>query len=216
MLELIDLTQQRGHHSLLGGLCASLRSSELMWVRGANGSGKTSLLRICAGLARPATGRVLWQGQPLALQPSGVGAPAHVVWVGHRNGCNERLSPVETLHLECRIRGLALSEGALIDALHASGLKGHCDVPIQFLSQGQKRRVALSRLRLPQPRDALWLLDEPFAGLDAQGAEWLHRCIERHVGAGGLVMVTAHDQDGFAVPSQKTLWLDAQAQGVLA
>lgn len=213
MLELIDLTQHRGHHTLLGGLCASLRPSELMWVRGSNGSGKTSLLRICAGLARPTAGQVRWQGQPLALPLPDSGVAPHVVWVGHRNGCNERLSPFETLRLECRMRGQALDDEVLIEALYTSGLKGHCDVPIQFLSQGQKRRVALARLCLPQPPDALWLLDEPFAGLDSQGNAWLHRCIEGHVDAGGLVMVTAHDQDGFAVSSPQTLWLDARPDG---
>lgn len=212
MLELVELTMQRGHHTLLGGLSAGLDPSQLMWVRGSNGSGKTSLLRICAGLARPTTGEVRWKGQKLVdLAPD---LAPHVLWVGHRNGCNEQLSPFEALRLECRIRCQRVSDDDLIAALYASGLQGKCDIPVKFLSQGQKRRVALARLCLPQKSQALWLLDEPFAGLDSQGNTWLHERIERHIREGGLVMVTAHDQDGFAVHAQRTLWLDAQPEGV--
>lgn len=214
MLELVDLSLQRGHLNLLGGLCTELAASQLMWIRGSNGSGKTSLLRICAGLARPTTGEVRWNGQKLADLP--LGQAPQLVWIGHRNGCNEQLSPFETLRLECRIRGQALADEALIGALYASGLRGKCDIPVKFLSQGQKRRVALARLCLPSQPDSLWLLDEPFAGLDVQGNAWLHERIEGHIRSGGLVMVTAHDQEGFDVPSQRMLWLDARPEGLSA
>lgn len=185
MLEARQLTAQRGDRLLFTGVDLRLRAGEALWLRGANGSGKTTLLRILAGLHAPLEGQVLWRETALRRD-------ARVVsYLGHRNGLKEELTPRENLRhsLACA----APDDGDQdADALLARvGIDDErADLPCRHLSQGQQRRVALARV-LAEGRP-LWLLDEPFVGLDDQASAEVTAILRAHLHSQGLLVVTSH------------------------
>jgi heme exporter protein A len=172
------LACRRGPRLLFGALDFELRAGDLIWVRGRNGSGKTSLLRLAAGLATPESGELQRHaGRPL--------------FVGHANALKEELTVAQALAFLLQLRGLAADRGAVQAALDRFGMAARRDAPVRSLSQGQRRRVALARLaaeREPAP----WLLDEPFDALDAEGAERLNGLLLQHRARGGSVLLTGH------------------------
>ncbi|GAB2180466.1 cytochrome c biogenesis heme-transporting ATPase CcmA [Denitratisoma sp. agr-D3] len=185
MLDARQLAAQRGDRLLFAGLGLRLRAGEALWLRGGNGSGKTTLLRILAGLHAPLEGQVLWQDTTLRRD-------ARVVsYLGHRNGLKEELTPRENLR-----HGLASAapEGGDqdIDVLLARvGIDDErADLPCRHLSQGQQRRVALARV-LAEGRP-LWLLDEPFVGLDDQASTDVMVILRTHLHNQGLLIITSH------------------------
>lgn len=153
----------------------SLAAGDLVELRGANGSGKTTLLRALAGLF-PFEGSV------------GVHAP--VAFVGHRNGNSGLLTAIENLLWHLHLQGLPASSGAVLDALQRTGLLSAARQPVQHLSQGQQRRLALARLLLG--RATVWLLDEPHAALDRAGQTLLDDLLVAHCRSGGAVLVSSH------------------------
>ena len=188
-LELDNLTCVRGSRQLFTGLCASVSPGQLLRVRGANGAGKTSLLRMLCGLLQPASGQVLWHGQPLAAQREKLGRD--LVYLGHAAALKDELSPLENLFDACALGGhLPLLPTALA-ALQAAGLRGHERTPARRLSQGQRRRSALARLALCQ-NAPLWILDEPFNALDTAANAWLTGLMEAHLKNAGIVVLTSH------------------------
>ena len=144
---------------LFAALTLSLAAGELLQVAGDNGAGKTSLLRILCGLARPESGVVSWQGQPLAKVRESF--HRQLLWLGHKPGVNAALTADENLRFFFPASRLQQRESALA----AVGLAGYEDLPLSQLSAGQQRRVALTRLWLTDA--PLWILDEPFTALDA-------------------------------------------------
>jgi heme exporter protein A len=187
-LELRDLGCVRGRRRLFSGLNLALAPGELLHVAGANGAGKTSLLRMLCGLLAPADGQVLWQGQPLARVREAF--HRELVYLGHAAALKDDLSALENLHTACRLAGHALPADALRAALADAGLRGRESVPARTLSQGQRRRAVLARLAL-RP-GALWVLDEPFNALDTAAAAWLSGLIEAQLARGGMVVLTSH------------------------
>ncbi len=181
LLSLCDLHCQRGGRSLFTGLQLSLRAGELMELRGANGSGKTTLLRMAAGLFRDFEGAVRRRGAPCYL--------------GHRPGLKQALSPRQNLAYFCALH--EIDPGGIDASLEELGLRELADTPCVQLSAGQRQRVALARLGLS--RAGLWLLDEPFAGLDGGASEVLQRMLARHADQGGGALVSVHGTG--AVPS---------------
>lgn len=171
-------------------------------MRGANGSGKTSLLRLLAGLLPPAAGAVFWSGRDVRLDREEWGRAMR--YVGHRDAVEPLLTVAENLAFQARMaggRGGALRVGA---ALEAFGLAALADAPARFLSAGQRRRTALARLlAAPAP---VWLLDEPEAGLDPDAAAALAAVMAKHRAAGGVVVAAAHGELGLA--EAETLSLD--------
>ncbi|WEF30050.1 cytochrome c biogenesis heme-transporting ATPase CcmA [Klebsiella aerogenes] len=165
-------------------LTLTLSSGELLQVAGDNGAGKTSLLRILCGLARPESGVVRWQGQPLAKVRDCF--HQQLLWLGHKPGVKAALTADENL----RFFFPASSAQAREAALAAVGLVGYEDIPLSQLSAGQQRRVALTRLWLTEA--PLWILDEPFTALDATAIETLTRRLEQHALRGGGVILTTH------------------------
>lgn len=164
-----------------------LGSGDMLQISGPNGSGKTSLLRLLAGLMQPTSGQVLLNGQPLDTQRTEL---AHnLLWIGHAAGIKDLLSPEENLSWLCALHQPASRE-AIWHALAAVGLRGFEDVPCHTLSAGQQRRVALARLYLEGP--ALWILDEPFTALDKQGVAQLEDHLAAHCEQGGTVVLTTH------------------------
>ncbi len=188
MLEVRDLECVRGDHRLFSGLSFCLQEGELLYLRGSNGSGKTSLLRTLCGLLEPAEGEVLWRGQDIRRQRDEFNA--ELTYLGHLNGVKGELTAFENLRLNCALAGSAVSPQTIYEALERIGLGGREDLPTQVLSQGQKRRVALARLLLS--RATLWVLDEPFTALDVGAVEQLAGLIEAHLQKGGMAVFTTH------------------------
>ncbi|XDA04213.1 cytochrome c biogenesis heme-transporting ATPase CcmA (plasmid) [Cupriavidus sp. Agwp_2] len=177
----------RAGRPVLRGLDLSLSPGSLLQVLGANGSGKTSLLRVLCGLAMPDEGTLHWHGRPLRT-----GDPAYLqalAYVGHANGIDPDLSPTENLRFAARMAG-ADDAGAVDRALAAQALERVAHTPVRALSQGQRRRVALARLSLA--RRALWLLDEPVAALDADACARFDAQLDAHLATGGMAVIATH------------------------
>ena len=189
MLQASGLECVRGDRSLFSGVGFALDRGTLMHVQGANGSGKTSLLRILAGLAQPEQGTLAWDGTP--VRDLGDQFRATLAYVGHQNAIKDDLSAVENLLVSERLAGMDIDEPRAREALAGLGLGRHADLPTRVLSQGQKRRAALARLAF-RSRCRLWVLDEPFVALDVSAVARLGEIIAAHVRDGGIVVLTTH------------------------
>jgi heme exporter protein A len=186
-LEAVALACERDWRMLFERLDLQVRPGEMLQVSGPNGSGKTSLLRLLAGLMQPTSGEVRLAGKPLAVQREDVAR--NLLWIGHAAGIKGLLTAEENLLWLCALHQPADRE-AIATALQAVGLRGFEDVPCHTLSAGQQRRVALARLHLQAP--LLWILDEPFTALDRQGVAQLEQLLAEHCAGGGMVILTTH------------------------
>ena len=203
-IKLIDLTCDRGSRQLFTNLSLRVDPGELLRVSGANGTGKTSLLRMMCGLLLPTHGQVLWRSLPIARQREGFGRD--LVYLGHAAALKDELSPLENLLDASALGGLTPGVPAALAALKGAGLRGHERMAARRLSQGQRRRSALARLALSQSAP-LWVLDEPFNALDAAATGWLAGQIEAHLGNSGIVVLTSHQDIPINAPKQKNLAL---------
>ena len=188
MLSVSDLECQRGDRRLFSGVGFRLGDGELMYLQGRNGTGKTSLLRVLCGLLPPAGGEICWRGQP--IKRLGEDYRRELCFLGHHNAIKEELTPLENLSISAALAATPLDTEQALDALAQLGLAGREDLPCRYLSQGQKRRVALSRLVFD--RRPLWLLDEPFVALDTAAVELVAGLIGAHLQRGGLAVLTTH------------------------
>ena len=193
MLEAADLRCERGGRVLFERLSFRLGTGEFLRVSGANGSGKTSLLRVLCGLLTPSRGCVRWKGEPVAALREEYAR--QLVYLGHAPAVKGDLTAEENLSMACTLAGVAASRDAVKSALARFALPH--DVPVRRLSQGQRRRAALARLAL-SGAVPLWLLDEPFAALDAEGIERLGALLSGHAEKGGAIVFTTHQDPGIA------------------
>lgn len=181
------LTLERGGRLLFEELSFSIGRGRLVQVEGANGAGKTSLLRILAGLSRHG-----FEGEVTARAP--------LLYLGHHSAVKELLTPRENLAWHIAGEG-DYSRNQIEQALARVGLHGYEDVPSHNLSAGQHRRVNLARLYLS--RAPLWLLDEPFTAIDKAGVKELEALLVEHVARGNAVMLTSHQALSVAHPVQR-------------
>lgn len=172
LLKATQLGAMRGDRVLFRDVSLELEAGEALLLRGDNGTGKTTLLRLLSGLARPDAGVC-------------EAAPHH--WVGHRTGLKPHETPRSHLHLWATAWGADADIDAILNKMT---LARAADVPASGLSAGQCRRTALARTQLVQ-RD-LWILDEPFAALDAQGKALVSELIASHRASGGAVIAAVH------------------------
>ncbi|EMW19898.1 heme ABC exporter, ATP-binding protein CcmA [Escherichia coli 2845650] len=182
MLEARELLCERDERTLFSGLSFTLNAGEWVQITGSNGAGKTTLLRLLTGLSRPDAGEVLWQGQPLHQVRDSY--HQNLLWIGHQPGIKTRLTALENLHFYHRDGDTA----QCLEALAQAGLAGFEDIPVNQLSAGQQRRVALARLWLA--RAPLWILDEPFTAIDVNGVDRLTQRMAQHTEQGGIVILT--------------------------
>lgn len=177
------LAIQRGARLLFMDLSFAAQSGDYLEIRGANGAGKTSLLRAIAGFLRPAAGRISFEN---AEEPA-----LALHYVGHLNGLKGGVSPRAHMRYWA---GLFEGAGAIEAAAATLGVTSLLDLPARVLSQGQQRRVALTRLLIaPRP---IWLLDEPAAALDTAGRTSVADLVTSHCGRGGVVLAAVHEPLG--------------------
>ena len=184
------LTCVRGERTLFTGLDLEVSAGQWLHVRGENGIGKTSLLRLLSGLTKPAAGEIFWNEQLISADPSEY--HRNLLFLGHRDSLKEDLTALENLSIATALDGITVSEEEILLALHRFGLRGREDLPVNCLSAGQKRRVLLARLLLRQAK--LWILDEPFNALDVRAVEMLSELILEHIASGGIAIMTSHQE----------------------
>ena len=184
MLDAINLTCVRDDRVLFSELSFTVCPGEMVQIAGKNGAGKTSLLRILAGFAQPENGEVKWQGE--GLSRARYQYHQDLLWLGHQPGIKTVLTAFENLSFYHANSAESLRWQALTEV----GLLGFEDVPVNQLSAGQQRRVALARLWLSSQK--LWILDEPFTAIDVTGVEKLTRQLKLHTEQGGIVILTTH------------------------
>ncbi|MCC6473857.1 MAG: cytochrome c biogenesis heme-transporting ATPase CcmA, partial [Burkholderiales bacterium] len=202
MLEAVDLECVRGDRVLFSGLAFKAERGELLRIAGANGRGKTSLLRTLCGLLAPAQGEIRWDGTRIRRLREEYWRA--LLYIGHANAVKDDLTALENVRVACALNDIPASTERAGEALRQLGLAGCEGLPARVLSQGQRRRVTLTRLALGEGQP-LWLLDEPFTALDVAALAWVREAIERHVGRGGIVIYTTHQDAGIAAARSRVL-----------
>ncbi len=190
MLKAHQLGAKKGRVTLFEDVNFELLAGRWLYLSGGNGSGKTTLLRILCGLGVPESGQVLWRGVQTQIDASSL--HQEMMYLGHALGLKEELSALENLRFFAQMMQRTFDVDKALDVLASLGLKGRVHLPLRVLSQGQKRRVALAKLFLHQT--SLWILDEPFVALDAQGLRVLVQAIEQHLQNKGLLVYTSHQR----------------------
>jgi len=183
----------RGDEPIFGPMNFAVASGEVLMLEGGNGSGKTSLLRVLAGLLEATTGRVVRDGH------NAPESNAPLAFLGHSGGFKHDLSARENLRFSARLCGLRHGT-SIASSLLSVGLEGFEDTPLRFLSAGQRKRATLAGVMMAPV--ALWLLDEPYANLDRNGHVLVDRMLETHSARGGAAVITSH---GLSIPTLSRL-----------
>ncbi|MFI3118794.1 MAG: cytochrome c biogenesis heme-transporting ATPase CcmA [Methylococcaceae bacterium] len=184
-LEAHRLSCIRDERVLFSELSFTLSSGQVLLIEGANGAGKTSLLRILTGFRKPDTGDLFWNDD--AIDDDTQEFYQDTAYIGHHNGLKDTLTAEENLRYAQALASTALT---IDNALEHVGLDGYQQTLVRFMSAGQRRRLALARLLCT--RKALWILDEPFTSLDRASIKLFEKFIENHVSQGGLAIMTSH------------------------
>ena len=183
-----DITCIRGERIVFAGLGFALDAGGALLLKGPNGSGKSSLLRLMAGLLRPALGALAWDGEAVWSDPDGHRRRLH--YVGHLDAVKPAFTVAENLAFWCGLHTGRSDLDAVGAALAAFAIAHLADLPVRYLSAGQKRRLNLTRIvAAPAP---LWLLDEPATALDEDAVARLEDAIAKHRTAGGMAAVSTH------------------------
>lgn len=187
----------RGDRCLFKDVAFALNPGELLFVAGANGSGKTSLLRAIAGLLDLESGELRWNGQP--VQQNRQQFRASMAWFAHRVGFKGDLSATQNLRFEAGLRAFRSSN--IADVLQRVGVARGSSLPVRALSAGQQRRVGLARLVLADA--PLWMMDEPFTNLDTDGQALVRELISEHLANGGACAVASHQPISIDAPTHR-------------
>jgi heme exporter protein A len=189
---------------LFTGVNFQVTAGQATWLRGRNGRGKTSLLRLAAGLSAPESGRIHWGGVPVRQATD---MAQRLVYVAHASALKDDLSVTESLRFLALLHGRDASTAALHTALDRVGMGARRDALVRTLSQGQRRRATLSRLALER-NATLWILDEPYDALDSEGIDTVNALLNEHLARGGSVLLTSHQAAGDSAPPMAVFDLD--------
>lgn len=192
---------RRGDRVLFSGLDFAATGGDIVWVRGPNGQGKTTLLRTLAGLSAPEVGCISMTGDRTGLRCR---------YLAHANALKDDLVVGEALSFLLRLEGASPDASQLDTALQRFGMADRRDAFVRGLSQGQRRRVALARLAA-LPEAAIWLLDEPFDALDSAGGDTLCTLLVEHAQRGGITVLTSHTPFAVTAPQPIVVRLDLPA-----
>lgn len=189
------LSCRRNDRKLFQDITFNLHPGQLLQISGANGAGKTTLLRTIAGLIPAQSGVISWYGQAIESPMSNY--RQQLCYIGHQLGLKTSLTAVENLQSQLALYGRPNTKD-FIHALDRLGVKQYADIPIERLSAGQQRRVALAKLLLTKAK--LWILDEPFTALDTPAVTCMYTIIQAHLTHDGMVLLTSHQ--AFKLPEQ--------------
>ncbi len=193
-LSVENLACIRGGRLLFRDLSFSVSPGEVLSIEGPNGVGKTSLLRMIAGFLPAAAGSIVLHAQGPISEPEERGK--QIGWLGHQDGAKPQLTAAEVLNFFASLHGLLCD---VTSFLVSAGLERCAELPCQYLSAGQRRRLALARLAMTgRP---LWLLDEPLAALDSSGKAFVTGLIASHCASGGIVLAATHEP--LDIPSKR-------------
>ena len=206
------LCAQRGHATLFAAISFAVRDGSALVVTGRNGSGKTTLLRMLAGLTAPAAGEIRWRG--FVARPFDARLRAAVAFNGHLPALKDELTAEENLAQWMSLSEPRPTAAVIRDALAAVALERRRSLPVRLLSQGQRRRIGLARLRLS--RRPLWILDEPLTALDGEAADVLRGLLEAHLESGGICVAASHQPLPVALERQQSLRLESDANALAA
>ena len=181
-----NLSCRRGHRLLFQQLNMHLAAGDRVWLRGANGAGKSSLLRILTGLLPAQEGTLRFGDTDIWADRATWAATFH--YLGHLNAVKPGLTVAAQLGFFAR--ALGCDSARIPGILEKVGLARQKRLPIRVLSQGQKRRLALARLLVAER--PIWFLDEPMAGLDTDGTALVDTLLDEHCGSGGRALVISH------------------------
>jgi heme exporter protein A len=181
----------RGERLLFDALDLELYSGDALRVTGNNGAGKTSLLRLLCGLSTPDHGTVCWDGVDIRKMREQY--HRQLSYLGHLSGIKDELSACENVLLSTRLSGNRIDRAAALYVLEQIGLGAQANLPARVLSQGQKKRVALARLPFCS-YTPLWILDEPFVGLDSDAVQLVTASINRHLEDNGMLIYSTHQE----------------------
>ena len=199
LLSAEDLSLFRGERCLFKQLAFALNAGELLLVEGPNGCGKTSLLRVIAGLLDPESGRIMWNGANVADDRQGF--RAELAWMAHKVGFKNDLTLTHNLRFEC---GLRSTDWPALDAvLQRLNLSNLTRLPLRALSAGQQRRVTMARMLLSDA--SLWLMDEPFTNLDTAGRTLLTDVVVEHLANDGLAVIASHQPIDLDAPVRRVV-----------
>ncbi len=200
-LAIDQLTFERNDTLLFSEISFALKSGEALEIRGENGCGKSTLLRIIAGYIRPEIGSITWQHKNIYHHPDEYAM--QISWLGHANGIKSQLTVLENLKLSSALSEIKIEDDILKIILRKMKLENLTNTQALYLSAGQKRRLALSRLLLAPTR--LWILDEPTTSLDHAGIEIFTDMLHQHLSQGGMAVIATH-QD-LKIQNMQTLHL---------
>ena len=201
-LVVTGLACRRGERVLFRDFDLDLKPGELVWLRAANGYGKTTLLRVLVGLAKPEAGTIAWN--PDVPFPE----RRPLLYLAHANAVKDDLTVAESVRTLVALHELSASEAAITDAIRRFGLHTRRNALIRTLSQGQRRRVALTRLCLSDPQST-WILDEPYDALDADGARLVSGLLAEHAARRGNALFTTHVPPAIEGGDPRIVQLDA-------
>ena len=205
MLEVSKLGCIRGDRRLFSDLSFSAGAGELIELRGPNGSGKTSLLRILCGLSSPASGQVRWNGKN--IRSLGEEYFRDLAYLAHQNAVKDELSALENLRIASGVAGIRLNKAQVQQVLERIGLKDRQHLPARVLSAGQRRRLALARLLTSKA--TLWILDEVLTSLDDAAVKLSREVITDHIQNGGIAIVATHQDLNLSVERVRRIQLSS-------